>query len=77
MSGQGDKTAEPVRLGSFKNEFEASLAKNALAEAGIPCELVGQLTAGFRAEAPGSVSLLVRSQDAELAREILALDETG
>lgn len=69
-----EKPAGPVKVGAFKNEFEATLAKNTLGEAGIPCELVGQLTAGFRAEAPGGVTLLVRAEDESRARELLRLD---
>jgi len=63
--------AEPVVIERYKTEFEAMLTKNMLEEAGIPCEVVGGMTAGFRAETPGFVEVLVPGQYAERALELL------
>lgn len=41
------------------------------AEAGIPCELVGAMTSGFRAEAPGEVKVLVPAAFEEQALMLL------
>lgn len=62
---------EPVTVGEFASELEASFIVSALDVAGVPAWITGQLTAGFRAEAPGRVRVLVRSSDAERAREAL------
>lgn len=58
-------------LTSFPNEFEASPVLDALRDNGIRAEAVGGYTAGFIAEAPGSVSILVRQADLQAARKIL------
>lgn len=62
---------EPVIVGEFESELEAGFVKTRLEDAGVPAWLTGQLTAGFRAEAPGRVRVLVRSSDVERAREAL------
>jgi siroheme synthase len=62
---------EPVVIERYKTEFEAMLTKNMLEEAGIPCEVVGGMTAGFRAETPGFVEVLVPGQYAERALKLL------
>ena len=43
----------------------------ALEDAGISANAQGGLTAGFRAEAPGGVRVMVRRADVERAREVL------
>ena len=53
-------------------EMEAALVVGALAERGLKAEAVGGYTAGFRAEAPGDVAVLVRSEDVAEGRRILA-----
>ena len=63
--------AEPVVVGTYETEFEAALNKNMLNEAGIPAQLVGAMTAGFRAETPGKVKVLVPGSFAERALELL------
>ena len=45
---------------------------NALADRGIRAEAVGGFTAGFKAEAPGEVSVVVGQADAARARKALA-----
>lgn len=63
--------SSPITIAEFPHEFTATLAKNALEAAGIPCQLVGVHTAGFRAEAPGMVKLLVPAARESEARAIL------
>ncbi|MEO1008205.1 MAG: DUF2007 domain-containing protein [Planctomycetota bacterium] len=63
---------EPVALADFRTEIQASFAVNTLREAGIRCEMVGGASAGFRAESPGYVRLLVAAADAERARLLIA-----
>lgn len=72
-----DKHQDPVVVGEYPTEFEASLIKNMLSMEGVPSELVGAMTAGFRAETPGMVKVLVPGSFAELAREIIAAQELG
>jgi hypothetical protein len=64
---------ETVILAIVPTELEAELILEALEERGIRAEEAGQLTAGFRAEAPGGVRILVRREDAE--RGLAALRE--
>jgi len=52
-------------------EFEATLVVTRLAEQGIQAEAVGGYTAGFRAEAPGDIKILVRAGNMEKAQQIL------
>jgi hypothetical protein len=75
--GMKDKHPDPVVVGEYPTEFEASLVKNMLSMEGVPSELVGAMTAGFRAETPGMVKVLVPGSFAELAREIVAAQEAG
>lgn len=72
-----EKHQDPVVVGEYPTEFEASLVKNMLSMEGVPSELVGAMTAGFRAETPGMVKVLVPGSFAELAREIIAAQEEG
>jgi hypothetical protein len=64
---------ETIVLAIVPTELEAELILEALDERGIRAEQAGQLTAGFRAEAPGGVRILVRAKDA--ARGLAALRE--
>ena len=57
---------------SLTNEMEATVIVNALADHGIRAEAVGGFTAGFKAEAPGEVSVVVGQADAARARKALA-----
>jgi hypothetical protein len=62
---------QPVVLTLASNEAEAAIIVAALEEQGFRAEMAGQLTAGFRAEAPGGVKVLVRRADLEGARAAL------
>lgn len=62
---------EPVVVGEYPTEFEATIVKNMLTEAGITCQVVGGGLAGFRAEAPVMVRVLVPEGDQERALELL------
>ena len=57
---------------STPNEMEAKLIVNALADAGIEATMQGQHSAGFRAENPQEIKVVVRSEDVEQARNEVA-----
>lgn len=59
-------------LTSVANEFEAAAIVTALEADGIRARSVGGYTAGFRAKAPGTVSVIVAESDLPRARQILA-----
>ena len=63
--------SEPVVLANRPNETLAVLLIGALEQEGIRAMMEGHLTAGFRAEAPGQVRVLVRAEDLEQAKLIL------
>tara|TARA_A100001391_G_scaffold148035_1_gene105522 strand:- start:1338 stop:1601 length:264 start_codon:yes stop_codon:yes gene_type:complete len=69
-----DPHADPVVVGIYDTEFEAALIKNMLSEAGIPAQMVGAMTAGFRAETPGKVKVLVPGSLGEQAMALIAQD---
>lgn len=56
-----------VVAATFLDEWQASLMRETLLAAGIPCVIAGSYTGNFRAEAPGRVKLLVRLGDLERA----------
>ena len=62
---------EPVTIGQYETEIQATFAANTLREAGIRCELVGGASSGFKAESPGYVRILVARDDAPRARQLL------
>lgn len=62
---------EPVTVGQYPTEIQATFAANMLREAGIRCELLGGASSGFKAEAPGYVRLLVSANDETKARALL------
>lgn len=68
---------DPVVVGRFPTEFEAALIRNMLELEGILCEIVGAITAGFRAETPGMVQLLVPGEYAEHALQLVASEIEG
>jgi hypothetical protein len=68
---------DPVVVARYPTEFEASLTRNMLNEAGIPSQLVGSMTAGFRAETPGMVDVLVPGQFAEEAKLLIEEQAEG
>ncbi len=53
-------------------EFEAAVIVSALEAAGLKAMAVGGPTAGFRAEAPGEVAVVVPESEAEEAAAVLA-----
>ena len=67
-----DQSSSPGLLLSVATEAEAVSIVTALAEYGIEALMAGGVTAGFKAEAPGSVQILVRSADLEQAQQALA-----
>jgi len=67
-----DQSSSPSPLLSVANEIEAAGIVTALAEYGIEASLIGGFTAGYKAEAPGSVQILVRRSDLDQARRALA-----
>src|SRR5688500_12458002 len=60
-----------VLLESMPTGMEAGVAVAALEEAGMQATLTGTYTAGFRAEAPGWVKILVAEDDLQQARTVL------
>jgi hypothetical protein len=64
--------AHLARLVSFPHEAGAAAVVAALSEHGIRAESVGGFTAGFRAEAPGDVHIMVFADDLGRAQHVLA-----
>ena len=62
----------PRVLVSVPDEFEAAQIVHILAEHGIRATQTGGYTSGFRAEAPGQVSVIVRQADVVRAEKTLA-----
>jgi len=67
-----DAHGEPVVVGEYPTEFEATIIKNLLVEAGIHAMVSGGTIGGFRAEAPGMVQVLVAAGSESRARELIA-----
>jgi Putative prokaryotic signal transducing protein len=61
-----------VKLTTVPGEFEATAIVSALEAEGIKARTVGGFTAGFRAEAPGGVSVVVLEDDLPRAKQIFA-----
>ncbi len=59
-------------LVSLPTEAQAMIVVGALAEEGIPSTAVGGYTAGFKAEAPGWVKVMVTQEDLPVAQNTLA-----
>ena len=64
--------ARLVTVAERPTEVAASILIAALQDAGIRAIATGGFTAGFRAEAPGSVRVQTFESDADRAREIIA-----
>ena len=62
----------PTPLTRFTNEVEAATILAALAESGIQGTTTGSFTTGFRTEAPGDVTVVVRHCDLQRAMEVLS-----
>jgi hypothetical protein len=58
---------------TLKDPYKAEIIKNALRNEGIPCELDGEGQAGLCEIL--DIGVLVRAQDADLARKIIAQHE--
>lgn len=66
-----DDPNRPVVLLRVASEIQAAQIAGLLQEHGIRALVTGGHTAGFRAEAPGDVQVVVRQQDAQEARRLL------
>ncbi len=62
----------PEVLTSVCTDVEAAAIVGALAALGIEASAIGGYTAGFRAEAPGRVNVIVKHADLGRARTALA-----
>jgi hypothetical protein len=72
-SGAGRHDKERLTVVARRpNEPAAAVLVSVLADAGIRAVATGGYTSGFRAEAPGWVSVQTLESDAERAREVLA-----
>lgn len=60
-----------VKLTETPTEADAIMICDALAEHGVPAVYNGDMVAGFRAEAPGMVRVLVRADELDLAKRLL------
>ena len=65
----------PEVLTSVPSDLEAAAIVAALAARGVEASTTGGYTAGFRAEAPGNVNVIVRQEDLHRARQALAENE--
>jgi hypothetical protein len=75
MASSPEHPEHVVAVTSLPNELEAGVVVAALEEAGIKATMSGTFTAGFRAEAPGQVQILVAAEDEAKAREVIRLGE--
>jgi hypothetical protein len=64
-----------VKLAETLTAGDAILICDALAEHGVRAVYNGDMVAGFRAEAPGMVRVLVRADEFDLAKRLLAAEE--
>lgn len=64
---------KPIALTSVPNDIEAAVIVAALSAEGIEAMATGGFTAGFVAEAPGSVQITVKQED--LSRALQVLDQ--
>ena len=62
----------PEVLISVETEMEAAMIVTFLAEQGLEASTTGDHTAGFRAEAPGLVNVIVRYSDLKQAQSALS-----
>jgi hypothetical protein len=66
-----EKDGTLATLTTVPSEFEAQLLVNLLGDRGIAARTTGASTAQFRAEAPGLVRVLVKSDDLAAARSVV------
>ncbi len=67
----------PIVLTTVMTEAEAAILVAQLEDHGIAAQISGGLTGGFRAEAPGSVRVLVHEENMERAKALLAERDGG
>lgn len=67
-----DSSESPVLLTEVLTEHDAILLRDALAEQGIRAVYNGAAIAGFRAETPAMVRVLVSESDLARATELMA-----
>lgn len=68
----------PQILRSVPTDVEAATIVGALAARGVEASTTGGFTAGFRAESPGDVNVVVRHCDLEQAQRLLVeIDNEG
>lgn len=75
QSNESGQMPEEISLAvavSVSNEIDASMMVAALSEHGIEAVSTGGYTAGFRAEAPGDIKILVKQVELQRALEVLA-----
>ena len=71
-TGENSNVGEtPVAIYSAAHEAEAAIVANALSNAGIESTTHGDFSAGFRAEAPGEVRILIHKNDVAAAKAVL------
>ncbi len=70
ISSESAREDKLVTLATFDTEIQATLVANELKSQGVQAEPSGTFTAGFRAEAPGSVKVLVHDHDLARAQAI-------
>jgi hypothetical protein len=66
-----ERAQEMTKLIEVRSEAQAAMIVAALEDAGIRAYMQGGLTAGFRAEAPGGVEVMVERADIGRAQEVL------
>lgn len=66
-----DDPNRPTVLKSVSSEVEAVAIMTLLGSHGIEASTTGGFTAGFRAEAPGAVQIIVRAKDLEDSQRAL------
>lgn len=73
-NSENENAADSVKLVTLtkvNDEIHGNLILTALEANGVKATLTGVFSAGFRAEAPGYVSVVVKQRDFEKAKEIL------
>lgn len=74
MDTEADHTPTEDKLATlafFDREIDATMLADELRNHGIDAQASGALTAGFRAEAPGSVKVLVHKRDLDRAKTVM------
>ena len=72
-----DDPNRAVVLTTVPTEAQAALIVAALEDRGVQARTTGELTSGFRAEAPGGGQVLILQADLERARDTLRAIKEG